>query len=167
MGAPLQAALAPEPGVTAVAYNAKTGSLLVEYEVGFANPNSILQRIATFAGLEMPAEDARPRGREPALVAIDVARELNDIVHELTGYRGDLRVMVPAGLAALAAVSFGVSKDKMPRWDNLLYWSYNVFWQLHRREIEERARRSTATSPNDRSPESEPRPGDDPKRMPT
>ena len=25
---------------------------------------------------------------------------------------------------------------RLPRWDNLLYWSYNIFVSLHRREIE-------------------------------
>jgi hypothetical protein len=40
-------------------------------------------------------------------------------------------------MAALAAYSFVFHPDaRLPRWDNLLYWSYNIFSQLHRREIE-------------------------------
>lgn len=86
----------------------------------------------------MPSDDLRPRGREPARVAIDAAREVNELIHEVTGYRADLRTIVPVGIAAWAAYSFAVRGDqRLPRWDNLLYWSYNIFTQLHRREIDE------------------------------
>jgi hypothetical protein len=64
-------------------------------------------------------------------------QELNSIAAELTGYRADLRSLVPAGLAALSAYSFAVSKEpRLPRWDNLLWWSYSIFLNHHRREIE-------------------------------
>jgi hypothetical protein len=134
---PVRAALDMEPGITAVSHNPRTGSLLVEYQPGHAHVEAILARIAGAAGLDMPADDDRPRGKEPALVAIDAARELNDLVHEVTGYRTDLRSIVPVGMAALAAYSFAMHGDaRLPRWDNLLYWSYNIFSQLHRREID-------------------------------
>jgi hypothetical protein len=137
VGEAVRTALGTERGITLVSHNPNTGSVLVEYEVGSVEPDAVLEILAKAAGLDPPTHDAIPRGREPALVAIDVARELNDMFYELTGYRGDLRVVVPAGLAALAAYSFGVSKsDRLPRWDNLLYWSYNIFTQLHRREID-------------------------------
>jgi Heavy metal associated domain 2 len=133
----VRAALDAVPGITAVAHNPRTGSLLVEYQPGHAEPETLLARIASAAGLAMPDEGARLRPREPVLVAIDAARELNDLVHEATGHTADLRALVPAGMAALAAYSFAFSKeDRLPRWDNLLYWSYNIFRELHRREIE-------------------------------
>jgi Heavy metal associated domain 2 len=133
----VQRALDMEPGITAVSHNAKTGSLLIEYQPGLAEPESILYAIAEAAGLEMPSDDGGARRREPALVAIDTVREVNSIVHEVTGYRADLRTIVPAGMAALAAYSFVANREaRLPRWDNLLYWSYNIFSQLHRREID-------------------------------
>lgn len=133
----VRAALDMEPGISAVSHNLKTGSLLVEYQPGHTHAEAILTCIAATTGLDMPADDDRPRGKQPALVAIDAARELNDMVHEVTGYRADLRSIVPVGMAALAAYSFAVHSDaRLPRWDNLLYWSYNIFSQLHRREIE-------------------------------
>jgi hypothetical protein len=132
----VRAALEAEPGITAVSHKPRTGSLLVEYQPGLADPEAILARIAGAAGLDPPVDDALTRPREPALVAIDAARELNDIVHEITGYQTDLRTLVPAGLAALAAYSFVASEhERMPRWDNLMYWSYAIFSQLHGREI--------------------------------
>jgi hypothetical protein len=133
----VRAALEATPGITALSHNARTGSLLVEYQPGLADPEAILARIAAAAGLGMPADDERARHKEPALLAIEVTREVNEIIHEVTGYRADLRALVPAGMAVLAGYSLYAHKEsKLPRWDNLLYWSYNVFTQLHRREIE-------------------------------
>lgn len=133
----VRAALEVEPGITAVSHKARTGSLLVEYQPGLADPEAILVRIAAAAGLDPPVDDASFRPRPPALIAIDAARELNDLVHEITGYQADLRGLVPAGMAALAVYSFAFNKEpRLPRWDNLLYWSYNVFSYLHRHEID-------------------------------
>jgi hypothetical protein len=133
-------ALDAVPGVDAVKHNARTGSILVEYEPGLAHPEAVLARIAAAAGLDPPTDDLRPRGREPAIVAIDAAREINELVDEITGHRADLRSLVPMGMAALAVYSFAYEGGtRLPRWDNLLYWSYNIFTQLHRREIDKRA----------------------------
>ena len=141
----VRAALDAEPGVTAVTHNAKTGSLLIEYQPGLAHSEAILRCVASAADLDMPSDDGPVRGREPAIVAIDTTREINALVHELTGQRADLRTIVPAGLAALAAYAFVVQAgERLPRWDNLLYWSYNVFSQLHRGEIEAAAARVAA-----------------------
>jgi hypothetical protein len=132
-----RAALDAEHGISQVSHNPRTGSLLIEYQPALADPEAILARVAAAAGLDLPGEEAILRRREPAIVAIDAAREVNDLVHELTGYRADLRALIPAGMAALAAYSFAYHKDeRLPRWDNLLYWSYNIFTQLHRREID-------------------------------
>jgi hypothetical protein len=133
----VRAALDAEPGLSGVTHNPRTGSLLVEYQPGLAEPEPILARIASAAGLAMPDDGARREPRAPVLVAIDAARELNDLVRDVTGQKADLRGLVPAGLAALAAYSFVYHPDdRLPRWDNLLYWSYNIFRELHRREIE-------------------------------
>lgn len=131
-------AIEAQPGVTRFSHKARTGTLLVEYQPGLAEPDDLLEHIADAAGLERPGKDAiRALGRTPALLAVEAARELNAITAELTGSRADLRGIVPAALAALSVYSFVVKKDsRLPRWDNLLYWSYNVFFSLHRREID-------------------------------
>src|SRR5262249_4730306 len=115
-----------------------TGSVLIEYQPGLVDADLIIRRVAAAAGLDPPHDTEAPtRRREPAIVAVEAARELNEIVYELTGFRADMRTLVPAGLAALAVYSLAYSKEgRLPRWDNLLYWSYNTFSQLHRREIE-------------------------------
>jgi hypothetical protein len=132
-------ALDAEPGIVSVSHNPRTGSLLVEYQPGLADSETILARIAEAAGLEMPSDEPPPP-KKPALVAIDAAREVNELVADLTGEQTDLRTLIPFGMAALAAYSLVYHPDeRLPRWDNLLYWSYNVFTQLHRREIERSA----------------------------
>jgi hypothetical protein len=131
------AVLEAVPGINAVSHNPRTGGILVEYEPGLVHPEAVLSRIAATASLEEPTDELHSRGDRPALVAIDAAREVNDLVDELTGHRADLRTLVPLGMAALGVYSFAVHGDaRLPRWDNLLYWSYNIFTQLHRREIE-------------------------------
>jgi hypothetical protein len=140
----VRAALDAEPGISTVSHNVRTGSLLVEYEPGLADPEIILSRIAEAAGLERPSDELPAAGKKPALIAIDAAREANAIVADLTGEQTDLRSLVPMGMAALAVFSFAISshEERIPRWDNLLYWSYNIFSQLHRREIEAGERRT-------------------------
>ena len=131
-------ALEAMPGIARVTHNARTGSVLVEYEPGLAEPTAIAERIAATANLLSPFD---PRAAKPVFkpagALIEGTRELNAIAEELTGGRVDLRSIVPAALAGAAAYSFAYGKGpRLPRWDNLLYWSYSVFASLHAREIE-------------------------------
>jgi hypothetical protein len=137
------------PGVTNFAHSERTGSLLIEYEPGLTEPDAVVEQIATVADLERPDEEAvRARRRPPAVVAVGVARDLNALSMELTGSQVDLRLIVPTAIAALSAYSFVYSKEpRLPRWDNLLYWSYNLFTSLHRREIEGPPRRPASLRP--------------------
>jgi hypothetical protein len=137
------------PGVTNVVHNAQTGSLLVTYEPAQVEPDAVVERIAEAAGLVSPFD---PRAQKapvrPASVLIDTTRELNAVAFELTGWRADLRSIVPAALAGAAAYSFVYGKGpRLPRWDNLLYWSYSIFSALHSKEIE-RKTGATATPPD-------------------
>jgi len=126
------------PGILAVKYTAQTGSLLVEYEPGHADADDIILRIAEAADLDPPLDEAtlRERRGRPGLIAIGATRELNRLTEELTGGRTDLRTIVPAALAGLAVYSFIEEKNRLPRWDNLLYWGFNIFTMLHKREID-------------------------------
>ena len=127
------------PGIVSVKYTPQTGSILIEYEPGLADADDIILRIADTAALELPLDEAglRERRARPALLAIGATRELNRLAEEVTGGRADLRSLVPAALAGLAIYSFIEEKTRLPRWDNLLYWGFNVFTMLHRQEIAE------------------------------
>jgi len=134
----IRARLDAVPGIASVKYTAQTGSLLVEYEPGHADADDIILRIADAAGLELPLDEAALRAQRarPALLTIRATRELNLLAEEVTGGRADLRSIVPAALAGLAIYSFIEEKNRMPRWDNLLYWGFNIFTMLHLREID-------------------------------
>ena len=109
--ADVRAAIEGIPGVTGMTHNPQTGSLLIHYEPGLAEPGLIAERIADAAGLDGVVDDASDRSRrvEPATV------------------------LVPAALASVAAYSFAKSdNDRMPRWDNLMWWSYSMFLDWHR-----------------------------------
>jgi len=126
------------PGIVSVKYTAQTGSILIEYEPGLADADDIILRIADAAGLAPPVDEATLRAERarPALLAIGATKELNRLTEEVTGGRADLRTLVPAALAGLAVYSFIEEKNRMPRWDNLLYWGFNIFTMLHKREID-------------------------------
>jgi hypothetical protein len=131
------AAMRGMPGVTRFEHNARTGSVLVEYEPGLARPDELLARLAEAAGVAPCANEALARARTPALIAVGALQEVNAIAAELTGQTADLRSLVPAGLAALSAYAWVTSKEhRLPRWDNLLWWSYSVFMNHHWAEIE-------------------------------
>jgi hypothetical protein len=142
----VQAAVEALPGITRFSPSRRTGSLLIEYQPGQVEPDDVLGAIADAADMQWLGEGTVRARHQPGLVAVGVARELNAITMELTGARADLRTLVPTALAALAGYSFAYGKEpRMPRWDNLLYWSYNIFVSLHRREIEsDLARRAPA-----------------------
>jgi len=125
------------PGVVRVEHNARSGSVLVEYEPGMAEPDALLAEVAAAGNLAPCDDGALARMRSPALVAVGAVQELNAIAGELTGQRADLRALVPAGLVALTAYSLlRGTEPRLPRWDNLLWWSYSVFMNHHRDEIE-------------------------------
>jgi Heavy metal associated domain 2 len=151
-------------GVTRTEHNLRTGSILIEYQPGVAEPEAILAFVADTADLDRYAPRIAPPV-EPGLIAIEAVREINAISLELTGKRMDLRTLVPAGLAALGAYAFLEQRgERLPRWDNLLYWSYNMFTLLHRREIEgERPLSRSGGAPTPPVPPPPPRraPGDE------
>jgi hypothetical protein len=137
------------PGISRVTHSARTGSLLVEYEPGLVEPDAIAERIAHTAQLISPFDPraAKPIFR-PASALIDGTRELNAIAQELTGGRADLRSIVPAALAGVAAYSFAFGKGhRLPRWDNLLWWSYSVFASLHARDMNGGGAKGAAPDP--------------------
>lgn len=125
-----------ELGVTDVEHSPRTGSLLVTYTPGIVEPDQILDAIAEAADLERPHPE-QPDPTRPALIAIDATRELNAAVEELTGRRTDLRTLVPAAMLGFAAYSWAKRPGtRLPSWENLAYWSYQVFVNLHRAEID-------------------------------
>jgi hypothetical protein len=123
-------------GVAEVQHNARTGSLLIHYEPGMVEPDAIVAAVALAADLDPPRPHV-PDPKKPALVAIGVTRELNAAVTVLTGGRADLKTLVPAAMVGVGVYSFFAGKGpRLPRWDNLVYWGYQIFSGLHREEIE-------------------------------
>jgi hypothetical protein len=130
------------PGIVEVEHNARTGSVLIHYEPGLVEPDDIVAAVAEAADLDPPRERVRDPNK-PALVAIGVTRELNAAVGMLTGGRADLKTLVPAAMVGVGVYSFFAGKGpRLPRWDNLVYWGYQIFTGLHREEIERAAEKA-------------------------
>ena len=128
----VRARLDAMPGVVSFEHRATTGSVLVVYQPGLVEPDALVAAIAEAAELDLPRDEPRDPDK-PALVAIEVGREINAAVADLTGARADLKTLVPGGLVALATYAFVQQKgERLPRWDNLLYWGWSIFRDLHR-----------------------------------
>jgi hypothetical protein len=119
-------AIAGADGVASVTESA-TGSVLVEYDPERVDAGALVDAIAAAAALWI----GPPPVRSAARAIFESGRALDAHVADWTGGRLDLRVAVPAALAAgsIATVVFGARLA--PRWDNLLYWSFTVFRALN------------------------------------
>ena len=131
-----RAAAAATAGVERVAANGFTASLLVEYAPGRVEPGAILAAIADAAGLSgvIDSDTARRSAPDPALSIIRAVKKVDEVVREVTNGRARLSTLVPAALM-VGAVAQLLRQPMGPRWENLAYWSYSVFRDLHRDEI--------------------------------
>jgi Heavy metal associated domain 2 len=124
-------------GVTRAEANPFTGSLLVEYQPDVVEPGAILAAVAGAGGLAgvVDAHAVRRSGPDAGTAIIDFVKRVDQTIKEVSNGRAGLGTLVPAGLAA-SALFFLVRRPEQPRWDNLLYWSYSIFRDLHRDAIE-------------------------------
>jgi hypothetical protein len=129
-------AIEAQPGILRVAHNPFTGSLLIEYQPGRVEPGALLASVASAAGLDgvVDEESLRRSSSEAAVALVRTVRKVNMATREVTRGRADLKTIVPGALFAAAAVSFW-RRPLLPRWDNLLYWSYTIFRDLNVSEI--------------------------------
>jgi hypothetical protein len=123
-------------GVRDVRASAETGSILATYAPELVTADAIIGAVSRSTGIAVGIREAKP-GHEDRLayVTIDAVREVNTFVQELTQHRADLRLLVPATLAALSVWSVAEKGPHLPGWDNLLFWSYSVFVKLNERQI--------------------------------
>jgi len=127
-------ALARNPGVEGTEHNPITGGVLVQYKPDKVRADDILGLVA--AASELIVDPGKvPDPSEVPRVVIDKARALNAYVTKLTGYRVDIRGLLSVGIAGLAGYSFLTGKRRLPRWDNLAFWAFSLFTQLHAEEI--------------------------------
>jgi hypothetical protein len=113
-------------GVARVVHNATSGSLLVEYAPEAIDADAIMSRMFE-VGIRIE-DNPRP---DAARAVVGAARELNAKVAGATGGLADLHGIVSfvLGLGALASLVAGHG-PRLPRWDNLLYWSYTFFREV-------------------------------------
>jgi Heavy metal associated domain 2 len=134
----VRAALEQIPGVRRAEHRPRTGGLLIEYEPGSIEPDSLILRVAEAARLGPPLDELEARRRRPTDLRwlVQAARELNTAAGEITGFRVDLRTIVPAVLVGAAVASFiAGAGQRVPRWDNLVFWSLSLGARFFREEL--------------------------------
>jgi Heavy metal associated domain 2 len=125
-------------GVGRVIHNQTSGSLLVEYDAERIDADVILGAVAD-AGIRL---DERRRRPDVPRAVVGAARGLNAHVGEATRGAADLHGIVSLALGVGAVTSLVLGRQpRWPRWDNLLYWSYTFFRDVHARDLERSTRR--------------------------
>jgi hypothetical protein len=124
-------------GILEVQHNARTGSVLVVYSAGQVEPNVILDAMVEAAGLDGVIDEVNgdlPNAEIRAEI-FSKAKTADEVVLELTGGRADLRTVVAGALFAGSIYSFVKNPEggRLPRWDNLLWWSYGILTGDHAR----------------------------------
>jgi Heavy metal associated domain 2 len=155
-----RAAAESTAGFRSWSHNPKTGSIVVQYEPGAVDPDDLIKRIATAAGLSGVESDsatnsATEMNREELVSAfMDKVQDINGVIGHAMGGRADLRELAPMALVVTSVVSFVLNdkRGRLPNWNSALYHGYRIFMHWHRRE--QRARESsTNKSARDESPE--------------
>ncbi len=125
-------------GVGRVAHNRASGSLLVEYAPEQTDADVVLGALAD-AGVRVVEKPRRP---EASRAVVGATRRLNTHVGEATRGAADLHGVVSfaLGVGAVASLVLG-RQTRWPRWDNLLYWSYTFFRDVHLRDGQRSERR--------------------------
>jgi hypothetical protein len=145
--AQIRVAMEGVPGVSRMDHSPRTGSLLIEYEPGLAEPDAILARVVEAAGFDRVVLDGSDRDHRAELVdsVLSAVRGLNAVARELTGGRADLRELVPAALLATSIYSLitDANSPRTPRCDTALNWSYSIFMDWHRRAVDRKAHGET------------------------
>jgi hypothetical protein len=120
-------------GIERVAHNAASGSLLVEYAPEIVDADAIVGRVLE-AGLQL---DELPRRPDASRAVVGAACAANAKVADMTRGAADLHGVVSFVLGAGAVGSLVLSRGpRWPRWENLLYWSYAFFRDVHARDLE-------------------------------
>ena len=139
-----RAAAETAPGFHSWSPNARTRSVVIEYDPAMLDADDLLKHIAKQAGLRgVEIIPGRKMSREDIVSAfLDSMQDVNHVVSQLTGERADLRELVPVALAATSVVAFVLNEDRgrLPSWDSALYHSYRIFMQWHRPEVRTRER---------------------------
>jgi Heavy metal associated domain 2 len=125
-------------GVGRVAHRRASGSLLVEYAPERIDADAILCAVSD-AGVLL---EEKPRRPDASRAVVGATRGLNAQVGEATRGAADLHGIVSFALGVGAITSLALGRQpRWPRWDNLLYWSYTFFRDVHLREAERAGRR--------------------------
>jgi hypothetical protein len=121
-----------QPGVRSARFNEAAGSILVEYDSAALTETTLLLGLPV-SNATAPAVAGQTMPSSPAARA--VARgwwAADSYLARVSDGRADLRTLVPAVLALLAAQQLLLQGElQAVPWHALLWYSYNLFFQFH------------------------------------
>ena len=139
VAARMRDALSGLGGVSRVAHNAASGSLLIEYAPERIDADAILGALADAEirawTRRLGARTRRARSWAPRESSTRTSADATRGAADLHGV-----VSFALGVGAVTTLVLG-RQTRWPRWDNLLYWSYTFFRDIHARDLERSDRR--------------------------
>jgi hypothetical protein len=145
----LSSAIAQAPGISEVAYNQVTGSILIQYspqehrnldslDAGLS-ASAIRVVVKKAPPTEHPSHDRRRRRGRRSLAAMKVDsffKQLDNEIRDMTDDELDLKFILPVVVAALGIFSLRHSSTT-PLWLTLLIFAFHSFLGLHAPSIDE------------------------------
>jgi hypothetical protein len=136
-------------GITSVTTDARTGSVLVQYDHRTVSKDDLVAMLydVGVVAREVLGAEALPIGREGGVVehstaatgVLDALTDLDRRISELTDGKVDLKLLMPLGLGLLAArqilTTGGLGLAEVPAYV-LLWYTFDSFYKLHQRKAE-------------------------------
>jgi copper chaperone CopZ len=130
--------IAKQVGITRVAANPTTGSLVVHYDQSVTSLEDIIGVCAdigvivgSFAGLDL--DEASTTGTVTSRGIMEVVDRIDRRLSHATGRKVDLRLLFPAALFAVGlrqVIVEGFGLTRIPGYV-LLWYAFDSFWKLH------------------------------------
>ncbi len=149
--ATIEQQLSGQAGITSVTTNARTGSVLVQYDHGTLSKDGVTAMLfdvgvvarELLGAEEVPEDLGRGDGERrvadhssTATGLLDALTDLDYRLSQLTNGKVDFKLLVPLGLGALAVrqiLTSGLGLGTMPGYV-LLWYTFDSFYKLHQRK---------------------------------
>jgi hypothetical protein len=145
----LSSAIARAPGISEVAYNQVTGSILIQYSLNEhhnlesldagLSASAVPVAVKKVTPAEHPSHDRRRRRDRRSLAAMKVDsffKQLDNGIRDSTNDELDLKFILPSVVAALGIFSLRHASTT-PLWLTLLIFAFHSFLGLHAPSIDE------------------------------
>jgi hypothetical protein len=125
----LEKQLRAHPGVKTYRHSPRARSVLLEYEPTETTAETLLELMASIAGIDVDPLEAGPGGL-PAPLSHTITRAVSSLNAEIakrTSYHLDMRTLLALSLGAWAATQIVRGRARSLPWSTALWYAYELF----------------------------------------